>query len=121
MRALSIVVQHIVVELGQSVARRHHGKLFSVVDDGEFISGQPLPFGLILSSTRFSVLPALSLNNGIIHCDIVEGAFDSDLFYQFISRLLDQMEPFPGQNSVIVMDNCRIHKNPAILDLIEER
>jgi hypothetical protein len=69
---------------------------------------------------RFSVLPALSMD-GILHCDIVEGAFDSELFYQFINRLLDEMQPFPARNSVIVMDNCRIHKNPAILELIESR
>ena len=70
---------------------------------------------------RFSVLPALSLNDGILHCDIVEGSFDSQLFYQFIERLLDQMQPFPASNSVIVMDNCRIHKHPAILDLVHNR
>jgi len=70
---------------------------------------------------RFSVLPALSLNDGIIHCDVVEGAFDSELFYIFITRLLDQMEPFPGPKSIIVMDNCRIHKHPDVLELIESR
>jgi hypothetical protein len=70
---------------------------------------------------RFSVLPALSLNDGILHCDIVEGSFDSQLFYQFIERLLDQMQPYPAANSVIVMDNCRIHKHTDILELIEQR
>ena len=70
---------------------------------------------------RFSVLPVLSLNEGILHCDIVEGSFDSDLFYQFIERLLDQMQPYPAENSVIVMDNCRIHKHPTILERIEQR
>ena len=70
---------------------------------------------------RFSVLPALSLNDGILHCDIVEGSFDTQLFYQFIQRVLDQMQPYPAPNSVIVMDNCRIHKHPAILELIEEQ
>ena len=69
----------------------------------------------------FSILPALSLTEGILHCDIIEGAFDSSLFYTFISRLLDRMDPFPAPNSVIVMDNCHIHKHPAILDLIESR
>jgi DDE superfamily endonuclease len=70
---------------------------------------------------RFSVLPALSLNDGILHCDIVEGSFDTKLFYRFIERVLDQMQPYPAPNSVIVMDNCRIHKHPAILELIHER
>ena len=63
----------------------------------------------------------LSLNDGIIHCDIVEGSFDTELFYTFINRLLDQMQPFPAPNSVIIMDNCRIHKHPAIVELIESR
>jgi hypothetical protein len=31
------------------------------------------------------------------------------------------MNPFPGPNSVIVMDNCRIHKLPYILEMIEQR
>jgi hypothetical protein len=44
-----------------------------------------------------------------------------ELFYTFIDRLLDQMQPFPAPNSVIVMDNCRIHKHPAIVELIESR
>jgi hypothetical protein len=31
------------------------------------------------------------------------------------------MNPFPGPNSVIIMDNCHIHKSEAILDMIQER
>ncbi len=31
------------------------------------------------------------------------------------------MQPFPAPNSVIVMDNCRIHKHPDIVDLIHSR
>ncbi|EUC54560.1 DDE family endonuclease [Rhizoctonia solani AG-3 Rhs1AP] len=30
------------------------------------------------------------------------------------------MNPFPGPNSVIVMDNCRIHKNAGVLNMITE-
>jgi hypothetical protein len=63
----------------------------------------------------------LSLEDGVLHCDIVEGAFDADLFRTFIERLLDNMQPHPAPNSVIVMDNCRIHKNPLVLELIESR
>lgn len=42
------------------------------------------------------------------------------LFHDFIEGLLDRMQPFPAPNSVIVMDNARIHKNPHIVELIEE-
>lgn len=66
-------------------------------------------------------MPALSLNDGVLHCDVVEGAFDTASFYKFIERALDNMAPFPAPNSVIVMDNCRIHKHPTIIELIESR
>jgi len=69
---------------------------------------------------RFSVLPALTIQ-GVIHCDIIEGSFDSASFYSFISHTLDEMQPYPAPKSVIVMDNCRIHKHPDILKLIESR
>ena len=67
------------------------------------------------------MLPALSLTDGILHCDVVEGSFNSQLFYEFISCLLDHMQPWPAPNSIIVMDNCRIHKHPAIVQLIKEQ
>lgn len=59
--------------------------------------------------------------DGMLHVDIVEGSFDSEKFARFIGRLLDQMNHFPGPNSVIVMDNCKIHKSETILDMIRER
>jgi hypothetical protein len=52
---------------------------------------------------------------------IVESSFTAARFYEFIDGLLDHMEPFPCKNSVIVMDNAHIHKDPAILELIESR
>ncbi|KAF9234994.1 hypothetical protein BU15DRAFT_65215 [Melanogaster broomeanus] len=73
------------------------------------------------AQTRFSVLPALSLQDGFLHCSIVEGSFCTESFTTFISGLLDSMQPFPAPNSVIVMDNCRIHKHPDIQELIESR
>ena len=53
---------------------------------------------------RYLVLPSLSLE-GVFHCNIVEGAFNTASFYKFIEHTLDQMQPFPAPNSVIVMDN----------------
>ncbi|KIK81822.1 hypothetical protein PAXRUDRAFT_155184, partial [Paxillus rubicundulus Ve08.2h10] len=42
-------------------------------------------------------------------------------FYVFIQCLLEKMQPFPFPNSVIVMDNCHIHKHPEIQEFIELR
>lgn len=69
---------------------------------------------------RYSILPALSLD-GILAVDIIEGSFTTTKFARFIDGLLDQMNPYPGPNSVIIMDNCRIHKSEVILDMIRER
>ena len=69
---------------------------------------------------RYSILPALSLD-GILSVDIVEGSFNKVRFACFIDGLLDQMNPYPLPNSVIIMDNCRIHKCPEVLDMITAR
>ena len=76
---------------------------------------------LMYYNLRYSVLPALSLNEGVLHCDIIEGAFDTAEFYKFIDQTLDRMQPFPAPNSVIVMDNCQIHKHPDIVNLIKSQ
>jgi len=69
---------------------------------------------------RYSVLPALTLD-GIITLDIVEGSYNTKRFKRFIRGLLDQMNVFPEPSSVVVMDNCRIHKSKDIMDAIYDR
>ncbi|KIK72481.1 hypothetical protein PAXRUDRAFT_104706, partial [Paxillus rubicundulus Ve08.2h10] len=56
--------------------------------------------------------------DGILHCNIVEGSFCGNKFKQFIEQLLNNMQPYPAPNSVIIMDNCAIHKHSNIQDLI---
>ena len=68
---------------------------------------------------RYSVLPALCLD-GVIWLKIVEGSFTTELFTNFIKGLLMQMNDFP-EKSVILMDNCHIHKGEHIRSLIETR
>jgi hypothetical protein len=75
---------------------------------------------LIICYPSYSVLPALSLDS-ILSLKIVEGAFDAWSFKDFIEGLLEQMNPFPRPNSVIVMDNCHIHKGADIAKMIEEQ
>lgn len=70
--------------------------------------------------SRYSLLPAIA-DSGILALDIVEGSFDQQKFGTFIDSLLDQMNPWPLPNSVIIMDNCRIHKDTDLLDRIIAR
>ena len=69
---------------------------------------------------RYSILPAITLD-GIIECMIIDGSFNTELFTIFIEDLLRKMRPFPAPMSVIVMDNCAIHKAPEMRTLIEAR
>jgi hypothetical protein len=119
MKVLLIAGQRTEDMLGPSVGVKHNARRSLCVANGT------LDFSYIsydmLTSSRFSVLPAISLDNGILHCDMIEGSFCTATFTEFIRVLTDNMQPYPEPNSVIVMDNCRIHKHPSILELIESR
>ena len=66
------------------------------------------------------MLPALSLD-GILWCKVVEGAFNTGSFNDFIADLVQCMQPFPNRNSVIIMDNARIHKSPELVELVKSQ
>ena len=117
MKAQLIATQPIVVMPGQLVlACSKKGLLCSwamvciLCFDLLFIS-------LIVKVIRYSILPALLLD-GILTVDVVEGSFNARQFARFVDGLLNQMNPYPGNNSVIIMDNCRILKYPEVLDMI---
>jgi len=77
-----------------------------------------------LTPISYSVLPALSLD-GILHVSVVEGAFNMESFNQFVDELLDYMNPYDpinhNKNSVLIMDNCRIHKDPEMVARVHAR
>ncbi|KAJ7330559.1 hypothetical protein DFH08DRAFT_615775, partial [Mycena albidolilacea] len=64
------------------------------------------------------VLPALSLS-GVLHLDVLAGSSNATSFKDFIDGLLDNMNLYPGPNSVIVMDNTSIHKSAVLRLMIE--
>jgi len=69
---------------------------------------------------RYSLLPAISMT-GVLSCKIVEGSFTTPLFKGFLEGLLNEMQPYPAPNSVIVMDNAKVHRSPEIREMIEAR
>jgi DDE superfamily endonuclease len=90
-----------------------------------FIRGQRCVFRIPVSQTanfcyRYSLLPALSLD-GMISASILKGSFTTQTFLDFIHKTLRKMNPFPSKNSVLVMDNTRIHHHPSIVEMIEQR
>jgi hypothetical protein len=85
----------------------------------------------------YSLLAALTID-GYIVTEVVPGSYDSISFYEFIQEKLvcsfcvehgnyqahalfvklPEMAPFPVECSVLVLDNCRIHHNEALVDLV---
>ena len=116
---LSTATPHTVATHGQLRGKGHQRTSSSAGASGE----QHECLFILMTGQHFhsySVLPALSLD-GIVALDIVEGSYNTKRFKRFIRGLLDQMNEFPGPRSVVVLDNCRIHKSKAITDMIYER
>ncbi|GES76488.1 homeodomain-like protein [Rhizophagus clarus] len=74
---------------------------------------------VFLQSTRYTILPALIID-GFIACDIIKGSYSKARFRTFIlSQVLPLMTPFPKKNSVLVMDNAKIHYDEELIKLIK--
>jgi hypothetical protein len=56
-----------------------------------------------------------------LHLAVEDHPYTAQEFNSFVDGLLDAMNPFPGPNSVIVMDNASIHKSWELRDMIERR
>jgi len=69
---------------------------------------------------RYSILPAISLS-GILHLDIITRSWVAEEFEEYLVALLDNMNPYPEPNSVIVMDNASQHHFDGIRELVEGR
>lgn len=87
---------------------------------------------------RYSILAAISVN-GYVATRIVVGSVDSHEFFNFILSevvrfcchgefcfvgrssvaQLPKMNPYPQPQSVLILDNCNIHKSKALQEIIE--
>jgi transposase len=83
---------------------------------------------------KYSILPALA-TDGIIGLEIFEGSVTKEKFLSFLRthvvsdltrlfyfhlviRQAQKLNPYPGKYSVVVMDNCSIHHDEDIRQLI---
>jgi transposase len=69
---------------------------------------------LLKRTPRWSILPAYTID-GYIATVLFQGSLNTMRFEDFvIDFALPRCTPFPGRNSVLVMDNCSIHRSDVI-------
>jgi len=69
-----------------------------------------------IRNKRYSVLPAPNIDR-FLAVSIVQDSFTKRSFAKFIvSQVLPSMSPYPLPNSAPFIVNCRIHKNPRLLE-----
>ncbi|KAJ6524791.1 hypothetical protein B0H19DRAFT_875558, partial [Mycena capillaripes] len=64
------------------------------------------------------VLPAICLD-GVLHLDILTRSWTADEFRSYLDVLLDRMNPFPQDSSVLVMENASVHHFDGIREMVE--
>jgi len=74
-------------------------------------------------SAKWSILPMFTVD-GYESWEVIHGSYNTELFNAFIkNHVIPRMNPFPGTRSVLIMDNCRIHRNEVLnrrLELIAD-
>ncbi|KZV59121.1 hypothetical protein PENSPDRAFT_566467, partial [Peniophora sp. CONT] len=90
---------------------------FVLVNDSHHARQYSWMRALLIVVQKYLLLPALSMD-GVLYAKVVEGSFNAARSRTFIEGLLNQMDPWPAPNSVIVMDNARIHKDPGLIQII---
>ncbi|KAF7373112.1 Tc1-mariner class transposase [Mycena sanguinolenta] len=69
---------------------------------------------------RYTLTAAMS-TQGYIATRIVEGSMDAYEFFDFIVEdVIPEMKPYPDAQSVLVLDNCRIHHTDLLQEVLNE-
>jgi hypothetical protein len=66
------------------------------------------------------MLPALTVD-GIIYSHIKIGGYNGNQFMEWVEGVLSVMNAYPAPQSVLILDNCRIHHVPGVEELCEEQ
>ncbi|KAJ6521367.1 hypothetical protein DFH09DRAFT_939118, partial [Mycena vulgaris] len=66
------------------------------------------------------ILLAISLDS-VLHLNIITRLWTAAKFHNYLDVLLDIMNPFPPDNSVLVMDNASVHHFDGIWEMVEGR
>ncbi|KAF9509002.1 hypothetical protein BS47DRAFT_1302046, partial [Hydnum rufescens UP504] len=68
----------------------------------------------------YSILPVLGLD-GYLSFNIFEGSVTAEKFEKFLCEHVPLMHPYPGPQSVLILDNCSIHHGPLSKHLLRTR
>ena len=71
---------------------------------------------------RISAIAAIS-SEGWLGVELTYNSVDSDKFFDFIwGTLIPNMQPFDGSNtkSIVIMDNCFIHRVEPVKELLQD-
>ncbi|KAJ7723041.1 hypothetical protein B0H16DRAFT_1334353 [Mycena metata] len=92
------------------------------IHDPQNFSGTGMEFYIhqFIRDERYTLTAAMS-TQGYIATRIVEGSMDAYDFFDFIIEdVLPQMKPYPDTQSVLVLDNCRIHHTDLLQEVLNE-
>ncbi|THU94097.1 hypothetical protein K435DRAFT_669111, partial [Dendrothele bispora CBS 962.96] len=93
------------------------------ITDPRIFSGTACEFpaelvGAFVRGKRYSLVAAMSVK-GYIATRVVEGSYDTAEFVDFIIEdVVPQMNAYPEEQSVLVLDNCRIHHCETLRDVL---
>ncbi|SJL09547.1 uncharacterized protein ARMOST_12927 [Armillaria ostoyae] len=69
---------------------------------------------------RVSILPVLTIDGIIVH-DIIPGSVTSLRFLEFLREcVIPLTNPYPGPRSILLLNNCNIHRAKEIHALVED-
>ncbi|KAG1731086.1 uncharacterized protein EDB91DRAFT_1058956 [Suillus paluster] len=85
----------------------------------EAMMGQQAPLtDVFVHGDHYSLVAAITTKS-YVAAHVVEGSFNGETFLAFVAvKLLPYMNPFPGERSVLMLNNCRIHHNEELQELV---
>ncbi|THU93491.1 hypothetical protein K435DRAFT_613236, partial [Dendrothele bispora CBS 962.96] len=73
---------------------------------------------VFVRGTRYSLVAAMS-TKGYIATRVIKGSYDAAEFFSFIvDDVVPHMNAWPNDQSVLIMDNCRIHHNETLKETL---
>ena len=80
----------------------------------------PVYHRLLCCGERYNAIAAMS-STEILAVEVRRGSVNGDVFYDFLrGELFPKMQPFPGPNSVAIMDNCSVHHVQEVKELAKQ-